>query len=713
MNNQFELKNFRVFDEKGGTFEIAPITVLTGCNSSGKSSVIKAMVLLNDFFNSLISDYINGNSFDLKKYELLFNEGKHNLGSYESSLSKYSKEKDFIFSYQTFSELLFSNVEVQFTFALNKKDILKNAVIKEIKIFSENKELLFVKFSEKSEIKINVKEIKSHFFHLIARNKTYNQFTDSLKHSDWDVIKNFKNFKEYKKRTNCFETNENIINIKNNIINRDDINKLFLKIDDINSKHKSLFYNPILDLLGNSTKENISENYSQIVRKWKDKKNNKKKIDSTNFDKLDKELKRIFNDFSKSNSNSFIEYFLDLEDEYLSNKSNKLLNINTSTLKHQSFTQIINNHFVTFVNNKFISLDENYFFNQYGGTHGNNMPTSSNLFVYYDYYINNGQTKFETIFFNLAILSSYIDSQYRKNRFLLLYNPFENFDYPYIELKELNLAKLFFNTFLQECFLKPPTFLSNMNFIEASRTNLQRIYSFKNRGTSFNDLIKRYLVNVKDNSDSQNANNSYKVGDFIKKWLTKFEIADDIQFKLTEDGQHIYIYLVKGDEKTFLADEGYGITQLLPILLQIELKISQATVTTSHPFVSEKIVKYSESSLAIEEPETNLHPKFQSLLAEMFMDAYKTYNIRFIVETHSEYLIRKLQTLIAKGELTPDNVSLNYIYEYDKTKRPPGKPQVMKIKINNDGRLNKPFGSGFFDEADNLAMDLLTFKTLN
>ena len=47
MNSKFTVKNFRSFDEEGATFEIAPITLLTGCNSSGKSSLVKSMVLLS------------------------------------------------------------------------------------------------------------------------------------------------------------------------------------------------------------------------------------------------------------------------------------------------------------------------------------------------------------------------------------------------------------------------------------------------------------------------------------------------------------------------------------------------------------------------------------------------------------------------------------------------------------------------------------------
>lgn len=43
---KYMVKNFKIFDEKGVTFDIAPITMLTGCNSSGKSSLVKSMTVL-------------------------------------------------------------------------------------------------------------------------------------------------------------------------------------------------------------------------------------------------------------------------------------------------------------------------------------------------------------------------------------------------------------------------------------------------------------------------------------------------------------------------------------------------------------------------------------------------------------------------------------------------------------------------------------------
>ena len=46
MNIVYTIKNFRVFDKNGATMPIKPLTILTGCNSSGKSSIVKSFHLL-------------------------------------------------------------------------------------------------------------------------------------------------------------------------------------------------------------------------------------------------------------------------------------------------------------------------------------------------------------------------------------------------------------------------------------------------------------------------------------------------------------------------------------------------------------------------------------------------------------------------------------------------------------------------------------------
>jgi predicted ATPase len=145
-----------------------------------------------------------------------------------------------------------------------------------------------------------------------------------------------------------------------------------------------------------------------------------------------------------------------------------------------------------------------------------------------------------------------------------------------------------------------------------------------------------------------------------------------------------------------LSDLGFGIGQLIPLLLTFANNLSSS--------------KYR--IYIIEEPETSLHPKFQSRLADLFTLYTANSNSNLIIETHSEYLIRKLQYLIAKGEYNSEDVVIYYLdlddpnYEKRKNKS----PQVREITIDRNGRMSQDFGSGFFDEADNIAIQLFNIN---
>ena len=89
----------------------------------------------------------------------------------------------------------------------------------------------------------------------------------------------------------------------------------------------------------------------------------------------------------------------------------------------------------------------------------------------------------------------------------------------------------------------------------------------------------------------------------------------------------------------------------------------------------------------------------------MFYDAYKTYGIHFIVETHSEYLIRKSQVIVA---------GLKYISNQEaeetcpfRTYYMPNNSKPYSLGYRKDGKFAEEFGSGFYDEATNLAFDIL------
>ena len=252
-----------------------------------------------------------------------------------------------------------------------------------------------------------------------------------------------------------------------------------------------------------------------------------------------------------------------------------------------------------------------------------------------------------------------------------------------------------YNLVVNECLF--PWFLNDIAYIDSSSASVKRLYSVEDENkmcVALGKLVK-----------------NGRTGSYVNKWLKMFGIADGIEVVGTNEGIGIMVYLIRGDEKYLLADEGYGITQLVSLFLQMENTIIEntrsRTITDPETFEDTYEYYYRHSFIAIEEPEVHLHPKYQSLLADMFVEAYQKYNIHFIIETHSEYLIRKLQVLVADKEnkLTPNDVSLNYV---DKDEN--GISTNRKIEILEDGRLSEPFGPGFFDEADSLAMDLMKYK---
>ena len=88
------------------------------------------------------------------------------------------------------------------------------------------------------------------------------------------------------------------------------------------------------------------------------------------------------------------------------------------------------------------------------------------------------------------------------------------------------------------------------------------------------------------------------------------------------------------------------------------------------------------------------------------MELNETYHFSFIIETHSEYLIRKSQVLLGDGIkhelLTLDS---NPFIVYYLTGEFDAPYKAMPYKKSGD--FVDPFGPGFFDEAANLDLRVL------
>lgn len=277
-----------------------------------------------------------------------------------------------------------------------------------------------------------------------------------------------------------------------------------------------------------------------------------------------------------------------------------------------------------------------------------------------------------------------------------------------------------------------------LNAVRKPFDNLKNIYFLPTtRGRN-----REWFIDEQNSEDIQiardftaiNLKHHKQIQNFVNFWIGKGEIDEDDEkghkkqkgFKI---GKELYvfrdetigltkIFLVNFDgSKTPLIDLGYGVSQLLPIIMKIATVAhkQQRMHEYNHNEMEgyfETATYFSPSTLLIEEPEANLHPSLQSKIAELLIDAASRFNIQFLLETHSEYLIYKFQEYVGKKIVSLDDIKIYYFNHPNDVEARLKDKYVNEVKIDDDGSIeyDKYFGQGFFDEQTNLKLSLLNIQ---
>jgi predicted ATPase len=203
---------------------------------------------------------------------------------------------------------------------------------------------------------------------------------------------------------------------------------------------------------------------------------------------------------------------------------------------------------------------------------------------------------------------------------------------------------------------------------------------------------------------------------WLNGWLIHFDIGKSIDI-INLEGRGVYtieIIDVDGSRKN-LKDLGFGISQILSILLSpyiSDFKFNDYQSQLKGELIVDKFeILDKQPVYYLEEPESNLHPNFQSKLMELFIDINKRFGIRFIIETHSEYMIRKLQNLVAQKVVKKEQLQI-YYFNSDKYVST-SELKVKQIIMRDDGIMSNGFGPGFYDEAVRLTVELLKIENYN
>lgn len=130
-----------------------------------------------------------------------------------------------------------------------------------------------------------------------------------------------------------------------------------------------------------------------------------------------------------------------------------------------------------------------------------------------------------------------------------------------------------------------------------------------------------------------------------------------------------------------LTNVGVGVSQLLPVLVLC-------------------LAAPPGSIVLIEQPELHLHPSVQTRLAEFFAAMILT-GRQILIETHSEHLLGKIRLMVADGQLrSSEDVTVLFVERDDFGS------SVREIAIAPDGSIGE-WPKGFFDEAEHVLKELL------
>jgi len=176
--------------------------------------------------------------------------------------------------------------------------------------------------------------------------------------------------------------------------------------------------------------------------------------------------------------------------------------------------------------------------------------------------------------------------------------------------------------------------------------------------------------------------------ELVAERLRDMGLIHDFQVKALGQHRKEYEVLVRTHPKlpeVKLTDVGFGVSQVLPVIVECF-------------YVPRR------SIVIFEQPEIHLHPRVQSELADLFVDAIHAREdsgaraCQFIVESHSEHFLRRLQRRIADEQLSKDDAALYFVHTEGSS------AQIEELDVDDYGNIKNWPADFFGDEMSDLVL---------
>jgi predicted ATPase len=245
--------------------------------------------------------------------------------------------------------------------------------------------------------------------------------------------------------------------------------------------------------------------------------------------------------------------------------------------------------------------------------------------------------------------------------------------------------------FVQELNLRHEKLFRSLSYLGPLRTKAERLYSWtgsepESVGYSGENTIAAILAARERKINFGYRKSTKRFEEVIALKLKQMRLIEDFRVDNISGQRQEYEVKVKTKgslDWVDLPDVGFGISQVLPVLVQC--------------FYAPR-----DSIIIMEQPEIHLHPSAQSDLADVMIDAVNSResgadrNIQLIIETHSEHFLRRLQRRIAEDAVPDEKVSA---YFADVSE---GMGKLTRLQIDIFGNIRNWPENFFGDEMEDI-----------